>query len=120
VRSEHADVDVLAGSAALYAPVGARFGSTALGIGPGFRLGWVALSPTPLSPGAVGSDVSGAWGGPLLLARARWSKEGWGLHAGVEGGLVTLPVVGTLNGQGAEVELRGAFIAVGAGVGIDL
>jgi hypothetical protein len=120
VQSEHADVDVLLASAALYAPIGARLGQTALGVGPGVRAGWVNLSPSRLAPGAVGSDVSGAWAGPLLIARAKWSSDAWAVFAGLEGGLVTLPVVGTLNGGAAEVELRGAWLAASVGVGANL
>jgi len=120
VQSSHADVDVLLGSAALYAPIGARLGRTALGAGPGVRMGWVELSPTRLEPGATGRDVSGAWGGPLLMARALWTNNALALCSGLEAGLVTLPVVGTLNGEAAEVEVRGVWVAASLSVGANL
>ena len=120
VRTEHASVSAVLGSAAAYAPIGGRLGRTALGVGPGARIGWVNLSPRDLEPNAVGSDVTGAWAGPLLLGRARWSGDGYVLYSSVEAGIVALPVVGTVNGADPELELRGVWLAACLGIGMNL
>jgi len=117
VRSEHATVGVQLGSAALHASIGQRFGAFVLGVGPGARFGWVRFEPTELEPNTLGRTVSGAWAGPLLLARARWSTGWLVLYSSVEAGVVTLPVVGTVNGKASELELRGAWFAACAGIG---
>jgi hypothetical protein len=120
VRSEHAEVDVMLASAAVYATLGGRVGPVALGIGPGARLGWVNLSPEDLEPNSDGSDVSGAWGGPMLLGLAKWAPNGYLLYSSLELGAVTLPVVGTFNGAEPEVELKGLWFLAGLGVGANL
>jgi len=120
VRSEHATVGVKLGSAALHASIGQRFGAFVLGVGPGARFGWVRFEPTELAPHTLGSTVSGAWAGPLLLARARWSTGWFVLYSSVEAGVVTLPVVGTVNGSASELELRGGWFAACAGIGARL
>jgi hypothetical protein len=120
VRSEHATVDVDLGSAALHASIGQRFGAFVLGVGPGARFGWVRFEPKELDPNTLGSTVSGAWAGPLLLARARWSTGSLVLYSSVEAGVVTLPVVGTVDGNASELELRGPWFAACAGIGMRL
>jgi hypothetical protein len=120
VRSTHAGVDVALASAAAYAAFGGRVGPVEMGAGPGARFGWVNLSPEDLEPNAEGSDVSGAWGGPMVLARASWAGSGYLLFSSFELGAVTLPVVGTFNGVETEVELRGLWFAAGVGVGVNL
>ena len=120
VRSEHAEVDVALASAAAYATLGGRVGPVGLGIGPGARFGWVNLSPEDLEPNAEGSDVSGVWGGPMLLALAKWAPDGYLLYSSFELGAVTLPVVGTFNGAEPEVELQGLWFAAGLGIGVNL
>jgi hypothetical protein len=120
VRSEHAAVNVTLASAATYAAVSARLGRVAIGGGPGVRFGWINLSPEDLEPNSEGSDVSGAWGGPILLTFAKWAPDGYLLYSSLELGAVTLPVVGTFNGAEPEVELKGLWFAAGVGVGVNL
>jgi len=117
VRSEHADVGVTLVSTSVHAVAGLRVGDVALGAGPGVRLGLAKFAPQVTSANAIGHDVTGPWAGPFGLALAQWSKAGFAVYASFEIGVVTLPVVGTLNGQSAELALRGAWLAAGLGAG---
>ena len=120
VRSEHADVAAALGSTALHAVFGGRLGDVALGAGPGARVGIVNFSPSvhdTNGPNTVGHDVTGPWAGPFALALAQWTRGRLVVRASVELGVVTLPFVGTLNGQTAEVSLQGAWLAATVGAG---
>jgi hypothetical protein len=119
VRSEHADVGVSLGSTAVHAAFGRRFGDVTLGAGPGVRLGIVRFSPAVDSnANAIGHDVTGPWAGPFALALAQWTKDRFVVRTSFELGVATLPVIGTLNGQTAEVSLRGTWFAATVGAGV--
>ncbi len=83
---------------ALSALVGASVSSFRFGVGPGLAVGYLRWSPTVSAANGMGHVVSGAWGGPELVARAHWDfAEHWFALASLDSGIVTWPVSGLVD-----------------------
>jgi hypothetical protein len=77
------------------------------------HLGLEASAPAPDS----GRTVSGAWLGPILPVRARFLlSPPFALVVTLEGGYLTLPVRGVVEGGEPIVEADGPWMSLGAGV----
>jgi hypothetical protein len=114
-----AKVGWVSASGALIALVGGSVGRWGFGVGPGLRAGYLRLSPTVREPGATGHRVSGAWGGPELVLRARYDLGArWFAVGSVDSGIVTAPVTGLVNGQQRLVDTGGGWISLVLGGGV--
>ncbi len=89
------------------------------GVGPGFSLDALRLTPSVTLAGASGRAVGGAWGGPELVARARYSLASALLaYADVDGGVVLLPVEGNASDGRRLVDAGGSWLGASAGVAL--
>ncbi len=109
-------IDTLSASAALV--VHARLSFLCLRVGAGGRLGAAHLAGVPqdVTQGA-GASLWGAFGGPLALLVVGAPISGHMVaELSLEGGYVTLPVAGRVDGQRA-VAVDGGWIAAQLGLG---
>ncbi len=117
-----ATVDVFSCSAASHLLVGSHAGVWRWGAGPGVRLGWVSLRGDPESGTDLrGERLGGLWGGPGILGRVTLAP-GAGqllLTLSLDGGLVTLPVTGTLDSGTAVFAMDGGWLGAALGVGME-
>lgn len=93
-----------------------RLGVAHLGVGAGVRVAHLTLDASAPVPDS-GRTVSGVWLGPILPVRARFLlAPPIALLVTLEGGYVTLPVRGVVEGGEPIVEADGPFISLGVGV----
>jgi hypothetical protein len=93
-----------------------HFGVAHLGVGAGVRAAHLALDASAPAPDS-GRTVRGAWLGPMLPVRARFLlAPPVALLVTLEGGYVTLPVRGVVEGGEPIVEADGPWISLGVGV----
>jgi hypothetical protein len=113
-----AEVHWVSARAALAALIGGRAAAWQFGLGPGFCLGYLGLSPTVSQAAATGHVVSGAWGGPELVARAEYDfSRRWFARLSVDSGIVTWPVAGLVNGQRRLLDAGGGWISSSVALG---
>jgi hypothetical protein len=106
----------LVGTAAI--AFGAARGRWSWNAAPGFSGGAVRLSAVATAPNHQGETYDGAWAGPTLAVRARYTlgRSGF-LQAEAAAGFVTHRVVGLLNGSSPLVQIAGPWSLAGAGAG---
>jgi len=129
VSGERGDAEVslgrvasLLGSSSLTVVVRSQLDGWGLEAGLGGRIGLVRLVGTPATsePDAEGRRAVRPWGGPLLLLRPYIPiGDRVALFAGLETGLVTLPVAGLVDGL-VDLALEGFWLTIGAGVTVAL
>lgn len=112
-------VHVIGLSGGAHALVGRHRNSMWWGIGPGVRVGWARLSGRPSEPQLHGESLSGAWGGPSILARFLYAPRGWPLAVSLamDGGLVTVPLTGTRDRAAVVFALDGGWAGASVRVG---
>ena len=89
------------------------------GVGPGFTLDALRLTPSVTLAGASGRAVSGPWGGPELVARARYALGAtWLAYTAVDGGVVALPVTGNASDGRRLVDAGGSWVGASAGLAL--
>jgi hypothetical protein len=117
-RTELADVHWLSTRGALAALVGGHLGAWHGALGPGWCVGYLRLSPTVTAAHAAGHLVTGVWSGPELVARVHYElSERWFALAGIDSGIVTLPVAGLVDGQQRLVDSGGAWVSASLALG---
>lgn len=96
-----------------------RLGKVTVGVGPGFSLDALQLSPSVKIASASGQSLSGPWGGPDLDVRALVALGGAILvYARVDAGLFTFPVRGDVSDGRRLVDASGGFLSGATGVAI--
>jgi hypothetical protein len=91
------------------------------GVGPGFSLDALELSPDVKVPGAGGHAVSGPWGGPELdLVGSIALGSTVLVYARFDAGALTFPVHGDASDGRRLVDASGGWIAAALGVGAAL
>lgn len=117
-NTELARVDWFSASAAAVALLDSNVGPWDFAAGPGFRVGYLRLSPSVRQENAVGHDLSGVWAGPELVGRVRYDVGAhWFALLSADGGIVTAPVRGLVNGEQRLIDTGGAWISAGLGLG---
>jgi hypothetical protein len=96
----------------------AHLGRFTGGLGPGFSLDALQLSPSVKVPGGRGQPVSGPWGGPELDAQGSLTFGSRVLvYARVEAGLLAIPVRGDASDGRRLVEATEGWLAAAVGAG---
>ncbi len=118
-NTDLADVSWTSARGALVALVGGRTQHWRFGLGPGLCLGYLRLSPTLNVAHAAAHAVSGAWGGPELVARAAYELSArWYVATSVDSGIVTWPVTGLASTGRRLVDTGGAWLSGTAALGV--
>jgi hypothetical protein len=124
IASPTAHVAIRNWSAGAHLYFGATAGSVRWDIGPGARFGSMRLAGEPdAGTPLVGDVVTAPWGGPEVRARvayrpSRLRPAVFALQLG--GGVVALPVRGLLDGGTSIYAVDGAWMSIGAEIGLGL
>lgn len=84
--------------------------------GAGLRAGAARLAGVPAGDAAVGSELWGAWGGPLLHGGLTVRAQRLRIDLGLEGGYVVWPVGARVGGVRA-VAVEGPWLGLSVGIG---
>jgi hypothetical protein len=119
--AEPVSVDIRLGSLGAHLLIGSHAAPFRWGVGPGARVGWASLEGHPEADTNL-QRLSGLWAGPGLLARFSHELRPRSLllAASLDGGLITLPVKGLIDGQERVFAVDGAWLGVTVGIGLSL
>jgi hypothetical protein len=118
VETEYADVAWRQWAASVAVLWCMRTAHVLLGAGPGLRGAWVSLEAHDVSPSREARSLSAPSAGPLLLGHLAVHGRGpWHGVVDVEGGLITLPVHGLLDGKQKVLSVHGVALSAQLGVG---
>lgn len=84
--------------------------------GAGLRAGAARLAGVPAGDAAVGSELWGAWGGPILHGGLTAGAQRLRIDLGLEGGYVVWPVGARVGGVRA-VAVEGPWLGLSLGIG---
>jgi hypothetical protein len=124
VASRAARIAIRNLSAGAHLYFGTTTGRLRWDMGPGARFGSMRLAGEPDTGSTlVGDTVTAAWGGPELRARVAYRPSqlqpaSFALQIGA--GIVALPVRGLLDGSESIYAVDGAWMSVGAEIGLGL
>jgi len=120
-KPARAPVAVEAWSLGAYLLAALPTGSVRTGVGPGLRVGWVALRGEPAPESELdGHRVSGVFAGPSLVGRVGYALSApfpW-VGLTVDGGLITWSVTGKVDAGPALFEFGGAWAGLALCLGL--
>jgi hypothetical protein len=119
-----AKVAIESASAGAHLYFGTTVGRVRWDVGPGGRLGWSRLTGEPAAGSTLqGDSLAAAWGGPEVRARVAYAPSSWRpalCAVQIGAGFVALPMRGLRDGSEEVYAMEGAWVSVGAEVGLGL